>query len=119
MGTFREHGPGRRAAVALIMVLIVLTTLALIGGPFAASMMIHDQASRNFAADQAAVLAAEAARNHALARLERTSYPLEYAREAVELESERPRVSERPVRCVPKLPISKEMAPNWCRRTEW
>ncbi|MCZ6792590.1 MAG: hypothetical protein O7J95_03125 [Planctomycetota bacterium] len=100
MGTFREHGPGRRAAVALIMVLIVLTTLALIGGPFAASMMIHDQASRNFAADQAAVLAAEAARNHALARLERTSYPLEYAREAVELESERPgkKGRRRPVR---------------------
>jgi hypothetical protein len=83
----------RRSAVALILVLLVLSSLAVIGAPFVVSMLLHDRASRNFAGEVEARLAAEAARNHAIARLERTAHPVEWEEEAERLEAERPRIS--------------------------
>ncbi|MBN1441189.1 MAG: hypothetical protein JXA90_00705, partial [Planctomycetes bacterium] len=89
----RRSEPASPAGVALIMVLIVLSCLAMIGIPFVASMMLHDRASRSFAAGVAALQAAQAARNHAIALLRRTAYPSEWEAEAEALEPERPRVS--------------------------
>ncbi|MEM7235443.1 MAG: hypothetical protein AAF517_24940, partial [Planctomycetota bacterium] len=84
-----------RQAVALIMVLIVLSTLAVIGTPFVISMMIRDRASRSFAGDVATVQAAKAARNHAVARLEQLSYPAEWAREVDRADLEEQRAPRR------------------------
>lgn len=81
----------REDGVALIMVLIVLSTLAVIGTPFVVSMVLRDRASQNFAGEVRTLEAATMARNHAIARLERTSYPREYERERDRLSAERPR----------------------------
>jgi hypothetical protein len=80
----------KRRGVALIMVLIVLSALAIIAGPFAASMMLHERSSRSFEASVKARLAAEAARNHAIARLTKTHRAIESDLEAADLEAIRP-----------------------------
>ncbi|HLU47174.1 MAG TPA: hypothetical protein VK116_03790, partial [Planctomycetota bacterium] len=81
--------------MALIMVLIVLSTLAVIGTPFVLSMVLRDRASQGFAGKVRAYQAAVMARNHAIARLEETSYPEELAREweAVSSDEERSRLT--------------------------
>jgi hypothetical protein len=79
--------------VALILVLLVLSSLAILGAPFVVSMMLHDRASRAFAGATAARLGAESARNHAIAQLESTAYAVEWERRRQELETEaRPRL---------------------------
>ena len=76
--------------VALIMVLIVLSILAMIGTPFVISMAHQDRESVNFAGGTVARLAAESARNHVVAGLEETVRGVEFEQEAELLEEERP-----------------------------
>jgi hypothetical protein len=76
--------------VALIMVLLVLTAMAIVAGPFAVSMSLHDRQSRRFEGEVKARLAAESIRNRAIAHLERTLAARESDAEAVELEARRP-----------------------------
>ena len=83
-------GLARSCGVALIMVLIVLSILAMIGTPFVISMALQDKESVNFAGATVARLAAEAARNHAIAGLEDTVRGVEFGRESELLEEERP-----------------------------
>ncbi|HVR74471.1 MAG TPA: hypothetical protein VMT52_09075, partial [Planctomycetota bacterium] len=80
-----------RTGVALIMVLLVLSALAIIGAPFVISMALQDKASLNFSGAIAARHAAEGARNHAIAQLSRTVYGAEWEEEARMLDAERPR----------------------------
>jgi len=84
----RDAGPA--SGVALIMVLLVISALAIIAAPFAVSMLIHDRSSRAFEGEIKARLAAEGARNHAMARLVNTVGALESQAEAEELEALRP-----------------------------
>ncbi len=79
------------SGVALIMVLLVLSALAIVAGPFAVSMTLHERASHRFGGEVKARLAAEGARNHAIARLQGTLRALESDLEAVELDELRPR----------------------------
>jgi hypothetical protein len=80
-----------RSGVALIMVLLVLSALAIIGAPFVISMALQDKASLNFSGAIAARHAAEGARNHAIAQLSPTVYGAEWEEEARMLDAERPR----------------------------
>jgi hypothetical protein len=80
-----------KRGVALIMVLLVLSALAIVGAPFVISMALQDKASLNFAGSVVARQAAESARNHAVARLEDTVYSEEYKSEAEVLDAKRPR----------------------------
>lgn len=76
--------------MALILVLIVLSILAMIGTPFVISMALQDRESVHFAGVSVARLAAESARNHAVAALEDTVYGVEFERERQILDEERP-----------------------------
>ena len=91
----RASRDGISRGVALIMVLLVLSALAMIGAPFVISMAHQDRASLNFAGTIAAREAAEAARNPAIAHLEKTAYGYEYEEEEEALDGERPRTSIR------------------------
>src|SRR5262245_46446411 len=82
--------PGKRRGVALIMVLLVLTALAIVAGPFAVSMSLHDRQSRRFEGEVKARLLAEGAGTRARAHLERTGTARESDAEAEELEALRP-----------------------------
>ena len=80
MGSTPKRGepqPTRRG-VALIMVLLVLSTLAVIGAPFVISMALQDKASSHFAGSVTARLAAESVRNHAIAGLAGSVHGVEY-----------------------------------------
>ncbi|HZN56639.1 MAG TPA: hypothetical protein VFD71_01090, partial [Planctomycetota bacterium] len=76
--------------VALIMVLLVLSILAIIGAPFVISMSLQDKSSLNFSGAVAAREAARAAANHAIVHLEKTTYGYEFEEEEEVLDSERP-----------------------------
>jgi hypothetical protein len=76
--------------VALVMVLLVLSVLALVAGPFAVSMALHDRQSRRSEGEEKARWGAEAGRNHAIALLSKTHTARESDLEAVELEKLRP-----------------------------
>ncbi len=82
---------GRRdeIGVALVMVVLVLSALAIIGTPFVVSMVLHDRSSKNFSGEVEARLAAESYRNHALAQLENSHVSVEWEDEKDELEEER------------------------------
>ena len=54
-------------------------------------MTLQDRESHMFSGRVITHLAATAARNHAIAHLQKTAYPLEWEKEAEELEAERPR----------------------------
>ena len=82
----------RRLGVALIMVLLVLSTLAVVGVPFVLSMVLQDREAHYFADRIKARFAAEAARNHAIARLQDTAYSSEWEREAEQVDAGRSRV---------------------------
>ncbi|MBI3096705.1 MAG: hypothetical protein HYY93_00435 [Planctomycetes bacterium] len=58
--------------LALLIVLITLGVLAVIATPFAISMMLQERSSRNYQKDVQARMAAEGAKNHAIAALLRT-----------------------------------------------
>ena len=85
----RGESTSRSSAVALIMVILVLSALAVIGTPFVLSMLLHDRASKNFAGRIAATRAAESARSHAIAELLETSRPVEWEREKEVLDEQR------------------------------
>jgi hypothetical protein len=84
---------GTAAGVALIMVVLVLSALAIIGAPFVISMTLQDKASLYFEGQVIAREAAESARNHVIAGLERSVYGVEYEAEAEVLDQERPEIS--------------------------
>ena len=87
----------RRSGVALIMVLLVLSALAIVGTPFVISMALQEKSSVRFEGAVKARVAAEAARNHAMSILQRTHLAVEDEKEAEEagvleeLEQERSR----------------------------
>ena len=66
------NGKPREAGFAILMVVLVLVALAIIGAPFAISMRQEEQTSISFSARVRAKLAAEAALQFALSRLEQT-----------------------------------------------
>ena len=66
------NGRARRRGFAILMVVLVLVALAIIAAPFAISMRQEEHASLNFAARSRAKLAAQGARNWAMAQLERS-----------------------------------------------
>ena len=88
--TLKSRESRRSPGVALIMVLLVLSALAMIGTPFVISMALQDKESVNFAGAILARQSAEAARNHAVAYLQDTAYGEEYEQEAKALDEERP-----------------------------
>ncbi|MEM7262578.1 MAG: hypothetical protein AAF488_11355 [Planctomycetota bacterium] len=59
----------RQRGVALILVIMVLTALVVIGTPFAISMKLQEEGSRQITARERARLAQISARNHAVAHL--------------------------------------------------
>ena len=79
----------RAVGIALVMVILVISALAIIGAPFVVSMMLHDRASQNFSGAIKARQAAESYRNHARARLERSHASVEWEAEKDALEEER------------------------------
>ncbi len=78
---------GKRRGAALIMVLVVLTILLLVGAPFVSTMIVQDRESHHFSAAVKARLAAEGARNHAIARLHETVYAVEWEEEIANTEA--------------------------------
>ncbi|MBI4585236.1 MAG: hypothetical protein HY717_14580 [Planctomycetes bacterium] len=82
MKEFKVSRTAARAGVALVMVLLVLTALAIIGAPFVIAMVLQEKSSMNFDASVKARRAAEAARNHAIALLEKTARNAEGEEEA-------------------------------------
>lgn len=62
----------RERGLALLIVLITLGVLAVIATPFAISMMLQERTSRNYQKDVQARMAAEGAKNHAIASLLRS-----------------------------------------------
>ncbi len=87
---YKEQSRQASRGVALIMVLLVLSVLAIVGAPFAISMMLHERAARRFEGNIKAYHAAKAAINHAISHLARTLAAEESDAEAVELEEKRP-----------------------------
>jgi hypothetical protein len=81
----RAAGPAalcREQGIALVMVLIVLTVLALIAAPFVVAMYLQELSSARFDGQVKSLKAAEAARNHALAHLRATATVREVEEEA-------------------------------------
>jgi len=70
--------------VALVMVLLVLTALAILGTPFVVSMTMQERSSYHFDGEVKVRLAAQAAAQHSMAQLSRSVRAAESAREAEE-----------------------------------